>query len=343
MIYKDAQMETFLRTEKELDKLINQMLGNYEQAKNQIISELMTIYGKFLTAVDTKDYYNLMIQQGRLNSLLTQVKGIYETYAKEAGIQIGDISSTSMVNTYYQQQYILTWFAGGTGIDLSFSMLDPRLVEFSVQGTQNYWKELAKEYANLIDYQPKYGTLSDLLDKNSLNDLYKIQQTITQGFIQGQNPREVADYIAEIFDTSQYNAERIARTEMTRTSNAGDYAAMEDAIDQGVECKRMWACVLDSHTRETHQQMDGQEVDPDEAFRSPDGGEAMYPGDFGDPAEDCYCRCTVIVEVNGVSPSARTGVNPLTGEPEAFEWQSYGDWMDSNGMQKNDAGKWVEK
>lgn len=43
-------------------------------------------------------------------------------------------------------------------------------------------------------------------------------------------------------------------------------------------------------TRETHRALDGKIREVDEPFES-GGMKAMYPGDFGDPAEDCNCRC----------------------------------------------------
>lgn len=39
-----------------------------------------------------------------------------------------------------------------------------------------------------------------------------------------------------------------------------------------------------------HRELDGQIREVDEPFEAY-GKKAMYPGDFGDPAEDCNCRC----------------------------------------------------
>ena len=48
--------------------------------------------------------------------------------------------------------------------------------------------------------------------------------------------------------------------------------------------------MLDGKTRPTHRKLDGQIREVDEPFEM-DGKKAMFPGDFGDPAEDCNCRC----------------------------------------------------
>ena len=56
---------------------------------------------------------------------------------------------------------------------------------------------------------------------------------------------------------------------------------------------KQWNSTLDGDTRPTHQKLDGQIREVDEFFEM-DGKKAKYPGDFGDPAEDCNCRCQLL-------------------------------------------------
>ena len=56
---------------------------------------------------------------------------------------------------------------------------------------------------------------------------------------------------------------------------------------------KVWDSTLDGKTRPTHRKLDGQIRDVDELFEM-DGLNAMYPGDFGDPSEDCNCRCKML-------------------------------------------------
>ena len=51
--------------------------------------------------------------------------------------------------------------------------------------------------------------------------------------------------------------------------------------------------MLDGSTRDTHRELDGQIREVDEPFEI-GRKKAMYPGDFGDPAEDCSCRCVAL-------------------------------------------------
>jgi hypothetical protein len=50
---------------------------------------------------------------------------------------------------------------------------------------------------------------------------------------------------------------------------------------------------LDGKTRSSHRRLDGQIRELDEYFEIR-GKKARYPGDFGDPAEDCNCRCQLL-------------------------------------------------
>ena len=50
---------------------------------------------------------------------------------------------------------------------------------------------------------------------------------------------------------------------------------------------------MDGDTRPTHRRLDGQIRELDEPFEM-GGKKAMHPGGFGDPAEDCNCRCQLL-------------------------------------------------
>ena len=56
---------------------------------------------------------------------------------------------------------------------------------------------------------------------------------------------------------------------------------------------KQWDSTLDGRTRTTHRQLDGQIRELDEPFEI-DGMKVDAPGMFGNPAEDCNCRCAVL-------------------------------------------------
>ena len=105
-----------------------------------------------------------------------------------------------------------------------------------------------------------------------------------------------ADIAGETFreriteDKSYEEVLRIIDTESHRDYNTAVYTA---AKTSGVPVKKMWNTMLDDKVRETHQYLEGIEVGLDDLFYSVSGASALFPGGFGDPEEDCNCRCFV--------------------------------------------------
>ena len=91
-------------------------------------------------------------------------------------------------------------------------------------------------------------------------------------------------------DTSYEEVLRIIDTESHRDYNTAVYEA---AKSSGVPVKKLWNTMLDDKVRETHRYLEGIEVGLDDLFYSESGASALYPGGFGDPEEDCNCRCFV--------------------------------------------------
>lgn len=129
----------------------------------------------------------------------------------------------------------------------------------------------------------------------------KVENAITQGIIQGESIDQITDRLVSSLCTQNENKMRtFSRTAITGAQNAGRQANMEDAEDMGIKVKKRWLATLDSRTRDTHQELDGQEVPVDEPFEV-DGMEIMYPGDPNAEPELVYnCRCTMIEVYEGI-------------------------------------------
>lgn len=91
-------------------------------------------------------------------------------------------------------------------------------------------------------------------------------------------------------------ARNIARTETTRSISAGQRIATLEAQDTGLDIEEEWLTARDSHVRETHRKLDGITTSPNQPWEV-DGYSVEYPGGFGDPAEDCNCRCTIVPRI----------------------------------------------
>ena len=79
---------------------------------------------------------------------------------------------------------------------------------------------------------------------------------------------------------------------------------MEDAEEMGIEVLKRWVATLDSRTRDTHQELDGQEVPVRDPFTVKVDGvteEIDYPGDpSAEPRLVYNCRCTMIQVYPGI-------------------------------------------
>ena len=85
----------------------------------------------------------------------------------------------------------------------------------------------------------------------------------------------------------------IARTEGHRVQSEAKMDSYHAAKAKGADIVKQWDATLDSSTRDTHRLLDGQVREIDEDFTVM-GMSAPYPGGFGDPAEDCNCRCCML-------------------------------------------------
>ncbi len=125
-------------------------------------------------------------------------------------------------------------------------------------------------------------------------DTKKLKQTIsseiTRGIAAGLPHSDIARNIAAYARAPLSRAKTIVRTEAHRISEASRHDAQVAAKGKGANVVKQWDSTLDGKTRKTHRKLDGQIREIDEPFEM-DGKKAMYPGDFGDPAEDCNCRC----------------------------------------------------
>ena len=195
-----------------------------------------------------------------------------------------------VIKNNLSEDYLFDWYRGlyidaglprckSTARDLSLGKATPQ---------EDYWLDELNRYAEnragseIILVQ---GTLKDSLvtvvRKSMLDNpevgIERLAQIITKGYK----------------DIEQWQARRIAQTE-TMIGMADASALAASTLD--VKFVKQWAISGLGNTRETHEAMDGQIVDADEAFRLPDGDQMMYPhdGSMGASAGEiinCACDC----------------------------------------------------
>lgn len=120
-----------------------------------------------------------------------------------------------------------------------------------------------------------------------------ISEEITRGIAAGDFYDSIAQSISLITNAPLNRAMTIVRTEAHRIQQASADDARQTAKKKGADVVKQWDATLDGKTRDSHRRLDGQIREVDEYFEI-DGKKAMYPGEFGDPAEDCNCRCVAL-------------------------------------------------
>jgi HK97 family phage portal protein len=138
----------------------------------------------------------------------------------------------------------------------------------------------------------------------------QLRSQLAEGIKAGESIDDIELRVECVFDVAtDARAENIARTETLRASN---WATHEAQKASGVVDTRKWVATPDGRTRQTHRELNGQETALDDPFYV-DGKTAMFPGAFGDPAEDCQCRCTTVAVIS----------DDLDGEPPEDDGKRY--------------------
>ena len=137
--------------------------------------------------------------------------------------------------------------------------------------------------------KPLYQALG--VDVNKLKTV--VSSEITRGIASGLMYDEIARNIQFRTNAPISRAKTIVRTEGHRIQQASAEDARQVAKSKGADVVKQWDATLDGKTRPTHRQLDGQVRETDEYFEL-GNKKAMYPGEFGDPAEDCNCRCVAL-------------------------------------------------
>lgn len=120
-----------------------------------------------------------------------------------------------------------------------------------------------------------------------------ISEELTMGIASNLSYAQMTQNIMLVTGAPKKRAKTIVRTEAHRIQQASQEDARQAAKAKGADVVKQWDATLDGKTRYNHRRLDGQIREVDEPFEI-HGLKAMYPGGFGDPAEDCNCRCVAL-------------------------------------------------
>lgn len=133
--------------------------------------------------------------------------------------------------------------------------------------------------------------------KDKAWNMRHVKSAVTQSILQGEPIPKLAKRLQGVAGMSANAAMRNARTMVTGAQNLGRVDAYKRAEAMGVGVRKQWLAALDSRTRGSHRELDGEVVGMDDAFSNG----LKYPGDPSGPGYEVYnCRCTLIPVVDGI-------------------------------------------
>lgn len=145
----------------------------------------------------------------------------------------------------YQDQYYRTLFDIGQyrGFNQAFAQLNTGIID-----------ELIKYPFNGLNF-------SDRIWRQKGDLIYKLREAMTTSFIQGKNPKELAESFANVFQTKEYEAYRLLHTE---TTFMAEQATLQAYKDDGIE-QYEFVATLDLRTSDICREHDGKVYDVDKA------------------------------------------------------------------------------
>lgn len=335
MTYQEANKSAYNLTAREMGKVEDMMVDDYNTALKEINRKLRKVYNEILDGVKPDRYYAVMTKYNRLKNLNKEIQSAYMKHARAAGRKIEASSKLAISNAYYRNMYLIEW----SGKEI-FTVLPDEVIKASVYGTPQEWERIAKRFGDQEKYLPQSGTLLDeLIKKRRPQVLSDIEGGIRQSLIQGEGYRKTARKIRDVMGTDINNALRITRTEGHRNMMQGSYAASQRAKSQGVDITRQIVSVLDDRTRPQSAQVDGLKENEDGVFIYPGGVEVAVPGNSGVAKWDIHDRESVINLVDDIEPTTRRARDPVTGETDIISFRRFDEWAKENGLTRNRYGQ----
>ena len=143
----------------------------------------------------------------------------------------------------------------------------------------------------------------------------KVTSAITQSVLVGESVPAAARRLRSVVDMGERAATRAARTALTGAENAGRVSSYDRARGMGIDVRARWMATLDSRTRDSHRQLDGEVAGDDGRFSNG----LRYPGDPTGPASEVWnCRCTLVASMPGADAFEDRNASKLE--------TSYEDW-----------------
>ena len=274
------------------------VLNALEESYQKALNDINGVIAKLLARKDTENLQAIIYQlkyqrllkseiEGFLNALHTQNYQLIDDYLKDSYI-------TAHIGTLFDLQ--------GQGVPLILPLNQEQMISAITLNSKLS--------------APLYNTLGYDVEHLKIN----VVSEISRGIAQRLTYAEMARNLSAKTKLPMKRTFNIARTEGHRIQQEATYNLQIRAVEKGAKIFKQWDSTLDRKTRPTHRELDGQMIGVNDYFHSSGGGKALYPGGFGDPKEDCNCRCCLVqVAEWELSDDAFTKMNGVTNELQHFE------------------------
>lgn len=246
------------------DQVLRDLKKQYERALRDIDAKIRMLQSDELTQSRIYQINYQKALKGQVEAILDKLHG-----DEHSAIQ-------QYLHDSYTDSYVGTMYAmSGSGVHI----IQPIDRNAAV-------KAIITDSELSVDLYASLGYDMDKMKKH-------IREEITRGIATSLPYDQIANNISGYLTLPLSNAKRIVRTEGHRIQQASADDARNVAKAKGADVVKQWDASLDGATRPLHRELDGQIRETDEPFEA-GGKKVMYPGKFGDPSQDCNCRCVAL-------------------------------------------------
>lgn len=235
-------------------------------------------------------------------------------------VSAGDMTTDQLVAWRRGRAADTTWYTQMVAeLAREMGLCDERAAEIVNGAAPKVFADNANFGAFQVEQAAKVDTSWTLVDADTVNTLVrdhpdllprvspkpskaeawarkKITSAITQSVLVGDSVPAASRRLRSVVDMDERAATRAARTALTGAENAGRISSYDRARGMGIDVRARWMATLDSRTRDSHRQLDGEVAGDDGKFSNG----LRYPGDPEGPAAEVWnCRCTLVASIPG--------------------------------------------
>lgn len=254
------------------EKTIASLKNTYKQALKDCEQKIRELSAR----TDMENLQSIIYQRRYQEALKAQLEGALSNLQSNSYATVSDYLTKCYRDGYTGVMYDLQ----KTGIPIIMP-IDQAAVVRAIQTDSKLSKSLYDKMGEDVTYLKK-----------------AVRAEVSRGIANGSTWNEVAGKLSRHmantpFQRAYNNSIRIARTEGHRIQVQSALDAQHVAKSKGADIVKQWDSTLDGNTRDLHRLLDGQIREIDEPFEV-GGRKVKAPGMFGDPAEDCNCRCCLL-------------------------------------------------